>query len=77
VPRDLQAIGQSLDARYILLGQVKRDDHRVRVIAHLIRTGDQTHLWAHPYDRVDLDLPVQTELAEAIASAVVDRISRE
>jgi len=77
VPRDLKAIGESLDARYILLGQVKRDDRQVRVIAHLIRAGDQTHLWANPYDRVVLDLPAQTELAETIAAAVMDRISRD
>jgi TolB-like protein/DNA-binding winged helix-turn-helix (wHTH) protein len=77
VPRDLKAIGESLEARYILLGQVKRDDRQVRVIAHLIRTSDQTHLWANPYDRVVLDLPVQAELAEAIAAAVMDRIARD
>jgi TolB-like protein/DNA-binding winged helix-turn-helix (wHTH) protein len=77
VPRDLKAIGESLEARYILLGQVKRDDRQVRVIAHLIRTSDQTHLWANPYDRVFLDLPAQAQLAEAIAAAVIDRIARD
>jgi TolB-like protein/DNA-binding winged helix-turn-helix (wHTH) protein len=77
VPRDLKAIGESLEARYILLGQVKRDDRQVRVIAHLIRTSDQTHLWANPYDRVVLDLPAQAQLAEAIAAAVMDRIARD
>jgi TolB-like protein len=77
VPRDLKAIGESLDARYILLGQVKRDDRQVRIVAHLIRASDQTHLWAHAYDRVDLDLPAQTELAEAIAAAVMDRIPHD
>jgi TolB-like protein/DNA-binding winged helix-turn-helix (wHTH) protein len=77
VPRDLKAIGESLEARYILLGQVKRDDRQVRVIAHLIRASDQTHLWANPYDRVILDLPAQAQLAEAIAAAVMDRISRD
>jgi TolB-like protein/DNA-binding winged helix-turn-helix (wHTH) protein len=77
VPRDLRAIGDSLGARYILLGQVKRDDRRIRVIAHLIRSSDQTHLWAHPFDRTSLDLPTQTELAESIAVAVVSRVARD
>jgi TolB-like protein/DNA-binding winged helix-turn-helix (wHTH) protein len=77
VPRDLKAIGDSLDARYILLGQVKRDDRQIRVIAHLIRASDQTHLWAHPFDRTALDLPAQTGLAESIAAAVVSRVSRD
>jgi adenylate cyclase len=77
VPRDLKAIGESLDARYILLGQVKRDERQIRVIAHLIRASGQSHLWANPYDRIVLDLRAQTELAEAIATAVIDRISRD
>lgn len=77
VPRDLKAIGESLDARYILLGQVKRDDRQIRVIAHLIRSSDQTHLWAHPFDRKALDLPAQSELAESIAAAVIAQIARE
>jgi TolB-like protein len=77
VPRDLKAIGESLDARYILLGQVKRDARRIRIITHLIRASDQTHLWANPYDRIALDLPAQTELAESIAKAVMDHMARE
>ncbi len=77
VPRDLKAIGESLDAQYILLGQVTRDDRRIRVIAHLIRSSDQSHLWANPYDRATLDLNGQSELAESIATAVIDRISRD
>jgi TolB-like protein/DNA-binding winged helix-turn-helix (wHTH) protein len=74
-PRDLQAMGESLGARYILLGQLKRDDRRVRVVAHLIRVSDQTHLWAKTYDRDRLDLPAQAEIAEAIAAAIQDEIT--
>src|SRR5262249_37777631 len=38
--RDLQSIGKELGVEYVVLGQVKRDRERVRLIAHLIRVRD-------------------------------------
>jgi TolB-like protein len=73
-PRDLKAMGESLGARYILLGQLKRDDRRLRIVAHLIHVSDQTHLWAKTYDREVLDLTGQSEVAELIAAAVADSL---
>jgi len=69
-PRDMRAMGQALGAQYLLLGQVKKDDRRTRVIAHLIRVSDQTHIWATTFDRDSLDLGVQAAIAEEIAKAV-------
>ncbi len=74
VPRDLQAMGQALGAQYIVLGQLKRDTRGVRVVAHLIRVGDQTHVWAQAFDRTALDLDAQLDIAEAIALAVTTRV---
>ena len=45
--RDLKRIGTELGADYIVLAQMKRDDAGVRLIAHLIRVRDQSHLWAN------------------------------
>lgn len=42
--RDLVAIGTALHAQYVVLGQIQRDDQRTRVLAHLIRLPDQTHV---------------------------------
>jgi DNA-binding winged helix-turn-helix (wHTH) protein/TolB-like protein len=42
--RDLRAIAASLHARYIVIGQVQRDAAAVRVLAHLIRLPEQTHV---------------------------------
>jgi TolB-like protein len=67
-------MGESLGARYILLGQLKRDDRRLRIVAHLIHVSDQTHLWAKTYDREFLDLTGQSEVAELIAAAVADNL---
>ena len=73
-PPDLKAMGESLGAQYLVLGQVKRDDRRMRVVAHLIRVSDQTHAWAQTYDSDTLDLAQQSSIAEQIASAVVARL---
>jgi len=75
-PRDMKAMGESLGAQYLLLGQVKKDATRMRVVAHLIRVADQTHLWAKTYDTDALDLPQQGTIADAIAAAVADQFSK-
>jgi DNA-binding winged helix-turn-helix (wHTH) protein/TolB-like protein len=43
--RDLVPIGRSLHAGYIVLGQLQRDQGQLRILAHLIRLPEQTHLW--------------------------------
>ena len=53
---------------------MKRDDRHMRIVAHLIRVSDQTHLWAKTYDTDTLDLPQQiAEIAEAIAESAAWR----
>src|SRR5262249_47170263 len=42
--RNLTAIASSLHAGYVVLGQIQRDAQRFRVLAHLIRLPEQTHL---------------------------------
>ena len=69
-PPDMRAMGQSLGAQYLVLGQMKRDDRVMRIVAHLIRVSDQTHVWAHTYDTDMLDLSQQSSIADAIARAV-------
>ena len=69
--RDLKVIGQELHADYVVLAQVKSDAQRVRLIAHLIRVSDETHVWSNTFDRDSFGLDVQSELAESIANSVV------
>ena len=69
--RDLKVIGQELQASYVVLAQVKQDQQRIRLIAHLIRVNDGAHVWANTFDRDSFGLDVQAELAESIANSVV------
>ena len=72
--RDLQAIGREASVEYVVLAQVKRDATTVRLIAHLIRVSDESHLWAQTFDRQSFTLEAQSDIAESIASAVASRL---
>ena len=75
-PANMKALGESLGAQYLLLGQMKKDDRRMRIVAHLIRVSDQTHLWAKTFDTDTLDLEQQAAIAEQIAASVVETLPR-
>jgi DNA-binding winged helix-turn-helix (wHTH) protein/TolB-like protein len=72
--RDLNAIASALHASYIVLGQVQSGPAssgktNVRVLAHLIRMPDQTHIWVVRLDREYEDpLALESEVARQIAS---------
>jgi TolB-like protein len=75
-PQNMKAIGESLGAQYLILGQLKKDDRGLRIVAHLIRVSDQTHVWARTYDTQTLDLPQQASIAEEIAQSVAATLPR-
>jgi TolB-like protein/Tfp pilus assembly protein PilF len=67
----LDQIGQELNVGHIVEGSVRRAGDRVRITAQLVRVSDQTHLWAHSYERDLRDiLALQSEVAEAIANEI-------
>jgi TolB-like protein/Flp pilus assembly protein TadD len=69
--KGIDRIGRELGVDYIVEGAVRRDGNRVRITAQLIRVSDQTHAWAHAYERQLQDvLLLQSELASAIAAEV-------
>jgi len=75
-PKDMKSMGDALGAQYLVLGQMKKDDRRMRIVAHLIRVSDQTHLWAKTYDTDALDLPQQSSIAEQIATSVAEALAK-
>ncbi len=74
--KSIAEIGRELKVDYALEGSVRREGERVRISAQLIRTSDQTHMWAQNYERELKDvLGVQTELGRAIAEQVHVRLA--
>jgi DNA-binding winged helix-turn-helix (wHTH) protein/TolB-like protein len=75
INRDLRAIGASLHANYIVLGQVQRDTGRVRVLGHLIRLPDQTHVSVARFEDVrDQTLAQTGEIAARITQQFAPRV---
>ena len=56
--RDLTRISSTLNAQFVILGQVQRIGSQTRILAHLIRLPDQSHVWV-----VRLDQPVDKPAA--------------
>ena len=80
VPRDrrnLLAIASSLKVRYVVLGQVQGDPSHPRILAHLIRLPEQTHLWVTRRENLSLADPAgaQSETAARIASEFVSHLA--
>ncbi|MEO8159340.1 MAG: tetratricopeptide repeat protein [Betaproteobacteria bacterium] len=64
-------IGRELAVSHVLEGSVRRAGDRVRITAQLIRSSDETHLWAESYERSLHDiLALQVDVARAIAREI-------
>jgi DNA-binding winged helix-turn-helix (wHTH) protein/TolB-like protein len=66
--RNLNAIALALHARFIVLGQVQRSGSQTRILAHLIRMPEQTHVWVVRLDK-PLDDPLALESSAALQIA--------
>jgi TolB-like protein len=68
--------GRLLSAAYLLEGSIRRDGDHLRIVAQLIETQEETHVWAATFDRVlEAALTLQTEVAEQIARAVANALA--
>ena len=76
--RDLNEIASSLNAKYVVLGQIQASGAQTRILAHLIRMPEQTHLWVVRVDRTIAEpLAAETGLAERIAADFSERIAKD
>jgi DNA-binding winged helix-turn-helix (wHTH) protein/TolB-like protein len=74
--RDLKAIATALNAEYVVLGQVQDSGAQVRVLAHLIRLSDQTHIWVTRVGgTLGEPLNLESEIADKIAVEFSARMS--
>jgi TolB-like protein len=79
--RDPRAVREETGAGYLVFGQLQPDDAGVRLVVHLIRLDDQTHLWVtrvpRPTARLDgIQDAVADRLAEAVRAHVIERNPR-
>jgi TolB-like protein/DNA-binding winged helix-turn-helix (wHTH) protein/Tfp pilus assembly protein PilF len=75
--KTIAQIGHELGVDYVLEGSVRREGGAVRISAQLIRVKDQSHLWAHNYEReTDGLLALQNELGRAIAQQVQVKLAQ-
>src|SRR5436190_11308906 len=66
-----EAIGQQLNAAYVLTGSLRRAGVRLRINAQLVDTHTDFPLWSERYDREMKDVfEVQDEIARKIAEAL-------
>jgi len=72
--RDIVVIRDALHVSYIVIGQLQRVDGAIRAQAHLIRTDNQTHLWA---DRVPVTMSDEAAAQEQIASRIDHAVSQK
>ena len=72
---DLRQVGQELNARFALLGSVRKTGSKIRVSVQLVDAANGAHLWAERFDR-DLDtsdiFEAQDELTDRIVATVAD-----
>jgi DNA-binding winged helix-turn-helix (wHTH) protein/TolB-like protein len=74
--RNLEAIASALHAQFIVLGEVQRSGSQTRVLAHMIRMPEQTHVWVVRLDKsLDDPLALESSAAQQIASEFSVRVA--
>jgi serine/threonine-protein kinase len=72
----LEQIAATLGATTVVDGSVRRHGERVRIVAKLIDTATDRHLWAETYDRELIDIfAIQSDVAFRIAAALRAELS--
>ncbi|MGH8196266.1 MAG: winged helix-turn-helix domain-containing tetratricopeptide repeat protein [Woeseiaceae bacterium] len=73
---DVRAIAERLGVDYVLEGNVRRDDDRIRITAQLIESARGFHVWSKKFDTVVGDIfTVQDAIAAGIVAELQPRLS--
>jgi adenylate cyclase len=74
---DVRDVAESLGARYVLEGSIRRGGERVRVTCQLIDAETGNHIWAERFDReLEDTFAVQDEVTTAIVTAIAPEIDQ-
>jgi DNA-binding winged helix-turn-helix (wHTH) protein/TolB-like protein len=76
--RNPSMIRRETGAGYLVIGQVQKDDGGIRMVTHLIRMDDETHLWVTrvvraPEALAGIEAVSAERLAEAVRLHVIER----
>jgi TolB-like protein/DNA-binding winged helix-turn-helix (wHTH) protein/Tfp pilus assembly protein PilF len=76
--KDVAQVSRELGVGYVLEGSIRRFGNNIRVTEQLIRSSDQTHLWAQSYDG-DLGdvLKLESNIALDVAGQIRLALSEE
>jgi DNA-binding winged helix-turn-helix (wHTH) protein/TolB-like protein len=75
--RDIARVRDTLNAEYIVIGQVQTRDDNTIVRAHLIRARDQAHVWVNVAEWTsDGEAAFQRVVAERIRTAVASAVAQ-
>ena len=68
---NMQDIRKELGVRYVLEGSVQKAGEQVRIVAQLIDTTTDSHLWSQRYDRPFTDIfALQDEIVQKIVTTL-------
>jgi len=74
--KSIPEIGRELEVANILEGSVRKEGNKLRIVAQLIDTKTDTHIWSETYDREMKDLfNIQSEIAIEIANVLQAKLS--
>ncbi|MGC2527249.1 MAG: tetratricopeptide repeat protein [Candidatus Acidiferrum sp.] len=74
--KTIAQIGHELGVDYILESSLLQSNGHLRFTAQLVRTSDQTHLWAQEYDKQAGDLiAIQDEIGRTVADQIRLKLS--
>ncbi|MGD9328552.1 MAG: adenylate/guanylate cyclase domain-containing protein [Cyclobacteriaceae bacterium] len=69
-------IGRELEVANILEGSVRKEGNKIRIVAQLIDTQNDIHIWSETYDREMTELfNIQSEIAIEIANVLQAKLS--
>mgnify|MGYP002813269886 CR=1 FL=1 len=75
---DPTALGQSLNAAYLVSGSVQRAGDQVRLRVALLRAATRAQVWGDVFDRTNSNLlTVESDIAQAVAAAITGRLLPE
>jgi len=74
----VKALGEALGVRYVLEGNLRRDEDRLRLTVRLLETEKGRQMWTESYDEtIDNIFDVQDRITRQVASAIAPRVTEQ